>query len=103
MQRARRVRRVPLAKPSGELMTVRELANLLLVSPRYARRLTRRHVLRPVQLIRGQRYVVRNRAEAYKRKMRGKMARAMRAYVESSAVLAELEDKLAARQGAEDQ
>lgn len=93
MRRVRRVKQVLLAKRGSGLITVHALAKLLWVSPGYARRLTRRHVLRPVRLIRGQRHVARARAEAYKRKMRGRMARAMLAYVESSALLAEREER----------
>ncbi|WP_079481984.1 helix-turn-helix domain-containing protein [Paraburkholderia hospita] len=61
------------------LMSVDEVAQLLNVTRGYVvRRLLRKHVLRPVFIIGGRRYVLRAKAEAYYRKRRRIARRALR-------------------------
>ncbi|MGF6937144.1 hypothetical protein OKW41_006306 [Paraburkholderia sp. UCT70] len=46
-------------------MSVAEVARRLFVSPRYVRKkLMRKHIFRPVVVIRGRKYILRERAEA---------------------------------------
>ena len=62
-----------------DLMSVTELARLLFVSKHYVRkRLLRKHILRPVTVRRGRKYVSRAKAEAYYRKRRRIARRALR-------------------------
>ncbi|BCF95896.1 hypothetical protein PPGU19_004650 [Paraburkholderia sp. PGU19] len=62
-----------------DLMSVAEVAQLLFVSRGYVRnRLLRKHVLRPVVLVRGRKFVVRAKAEAYRRKRQRIARRALR-------------------------
>jgi excisionase family DNA binding protein len=52
-----------------DLMSVTELAKLLFVSKTYVhKKLLRKHTLRPVRVRRGRRFVLRAKAEAYRRK-----------------------------------
>jgi hypothetical protein len=52
-----------------DLMSVAELAKLLFVSKTYVRKkLLRKHILRPVTVRRGRKFVLRAKAEAYRRK-----------------------------------
>lgn len=60
------------------LISVAELAVLLNVSRGYAReKLLRRHVLRPVIVLRGEKFVSVAKAEAYRRKRRRIACRAL--------------------------
>jgi hypothetical protein len=60
-------------------MSVAELAALLFVSKKYVcKKLLRKHTLRPVVLRRGRKYVLRERAEAYRRKRQRIARRALR-------------------------
>ncbi|SEK07259.1 MerR family transcriptional regulator [Paraburkholderia diazotrophica] len=62
-----------------ELMSIDEFAQLLNVTHGYVvRRLLRKHVLRPVIVVGGQRYVLRPKAEAYSRKRKRIARRALR-------------------------
>jgi hypothetical protein len=61
------------------LMSVAELAQLLFVSKKYvSKKLLRKHTLRPVVLRRGRKYVLREKAEAYRRKRQRIARRALR-------------------------
>ncbi|WP_207001340.1 type II toxin-antitoxin system Phd/YefM family antitoxin [Trinickia mobilis] len=74
-------RRTALAyrQRQGDLISVTELARLLFVSKRYVRKkLLRKHILCPVTLLRGRKYVIRAKAEAYYRKRRRIARRALR-------------------------
>lgn len=67
------------------LISVADLAQLLNVSRRYAREvLLRRHILRPVMVLRGEKFVFKARAEAYRRKRRRIARRALRTVVRIS-------------------
>jgi excisionase family DNA binding protein len=58
-----------------DLMSVAELAQLLNVTRRYVRKMPmRKHILRPVRVVRGRKYVLSSKAEAY-RKKRSKITR----------------------------
>ncbi|SIT39472.1 conserved hypothetical protein [Paraburkholderia piptadeniae] len=61
------------------LMSVAEVARLLNVSSGYVmRKLLRKHILRPVIVVGGRRYVLRAKAEAYCRKRKRIAHRALR-------------------------
>ncbi|MHB9839716.1 hypothetical protein Q8F57_033385 [Paraburkholderia terrae] len=62
-----------------DLMSVVEVAQLLFVSRVYVRKkLLRKHVLRPVVVVRGRKFVLRAKAEAYRRKRQRIACRALR-------------------------
>jgi hypothetical protein len=68
-----------------DLMSVAEVAQLLFVSRRYVRKkLLRKHVLRPVVVVRGHKYVLRSKAEAYRRKRQRIARRALRELARAS-------------------
>jgi hypothetical protein len=61
------------------LMSVAELARLLFVSRVYVlKKLLRKHTLRPVIVRRGRKFVLRAKAEAYRRKRHRSACRALR-------------------------
>lgn len=63
----------------NDLLSVAELARLLFVSPGYVRKkLLRKHILRPVVVRRGRKYVSRAKAERYRRKRRRIARRGLR-------------------------
>ena len=62
-----------------DLMSVAELARLLFVSRVYVvKKLLRKHILRPVTVRRGRKFVLRAKAEAYRRKRQRIARRALR-------------------------
>lgn len=62
-----------------DLMSVAELARLLFVSRAYVvKKLLRKHILRPVTVRRGRKFVLRAKAEAYRRKRQRIARRALR-------------------------
>lgn len=68
-----------------DLISVAEVASLLDVSQRYVREvLMRKHILRPVTVPFGKKYVFRARAEAYLRKRRRIARKALRGLIRIS-------------------
>lgn len=67
------------------LMSVAELARLLFVSPVFVRKkLLRKHTLRPVTVRRGRKFVLRAKADAYRRKRQRIARRALRELARTS-------------------
>jgi hypothetical protein len=70
---------------SRDLMSVAELARLLFVSPVFVcKKLLRKHTLRPVSVRRGRKFVLRAKAEAYRRKRQRIARRALRELARTS-------------------
>jgi excisionase family DNA binding protein len=68
-----------------DLMSVAELAKLLFVSKTYVRKkLLRKHTLRPVTVRRGRKFVLRAKADAYRRKRQRIARRALRELARTS-------------------
>ena len=68
-----------------DLMSVAELARLLFVSRVYVvKKLLRKHTLRPVSVRRGRKFVLRAKAEAYRRKRQRIARRALRELARTS-------------------